>query len=265
MNGKNSGLRVARWASALIKPLYIAITCTINIAPAHAVQLNDDGDGFMSIGSLSPANIVLAKVHTPIACAEGCIIVDALMAGGMTDTTCEWGELIGPLYSSSQLIQNNYNNPAVQKVLSTAADNCRIRDNGMLNDATLSIYYRTKGLSPGGNAGYRFEMDRIVVVPTPAKCSATISDMNFGLIKPGDHPSAESRLAVSCNKEAALTITVNGGRDLNDTSSSAYLSFDHNSTSNCDASCAITIKGTMSRTPAPGSQKWSVPVTVDYQ
>lgn len=106
--------------------------------------------------------------------------------------------------------------------------------------------------------------------PTPLSCKSTLSGvLAFDRVKVGSIPNPKSALVtVKCNKPAAVSYTVNGGGDLDDTGNSGsvirFALGPQNPAGPC-TSCSLPITGSFVRPPrVVGKYTWSVPVVITY-
>ncbi len=185
-----------------------------------------------------------------------------------------------PPYSTGmdyiQLSRDNYRNAndlikttLLNKTLTVLANESRpynacdqLEQAGRITLAFLSIGAR-------GQQMFQYKLPIVPTIPgSNVSCSSETSVMNFGRINARDvSPTTTASINTTCSRDAAVSVTVNGGKPYLDSASGATISFATPIalTEKCKV-CTTTVKGTMLTAPKiPGRYNWAVPVKIDYE
>lgn len=141
-----------------------------------------------------------------------------------------------------------------------------------LDDLGQPISVRVCITSLNESAGYPGVYDDICMMnenptpePDPTECHATIRDVPLGVLSPGEAwVRRQTTLSVTCDRDAAISVSVNGGRDLEDAETGSQIKFEYDKSHACHT-CVVPVWVNMVRAPyEAGSYSWGVPVVVDY-
>ncbi|MDV2305938.1 hypothetical protein Q5N30_05095 [Vibrio cholerae] len=232
---------------------------------SYSYQFDFEKDTLTLSSSGKDAEVILSetpKVWNNLSLAPGAYVAIMTAGTGVIKFYANTSNLL----TSRQLMENNWQRFRNEFILITGiplqADRPIYPETKIYY--TFLVFVTTDRVS-GGYKSFAVKF-QYAPEPPPVSCNVFVNDMNFSKVSTlsQDKAIAEAYLSVKCTNPVDMTVKVNNGSDFTGENGRVRIEFTEPNITGC-TDCSSNIRGVLTNNGlSPGSYRWSVPVTVNF-